>query len=123
MRRSMHSDDEIAFMLQEVERGAAVEDICRTANVSLRTFYRWKRRLGALPPTSVRRMRELEDENRQLRRLLSRLTQLGERQVLDKPAATPSPQTPFVRVVEPMASTPRSVVRGSAAYRICRTRR
>jgi putative transposase len=119
----MHSDDEIAFMLQEVERGAAVEDICRTANVSLRTFYRWKRRLGALPPTSVRRMRELEDENRQLRRLLSRLTQLGERQVLDKPAATPSPQTPFVRVVEPMASTPRSVVRGSAAYRICRTRR
>lgn len=123
MRRSMHSDDEIAFMLQEVERGAAVEDICRTANVSLRTFYRWKRRLGALPPTSVRRMRELEDENRQLRRLLSRLTQLGEHQVLEKPVAAAPPQTPFIRVADPVASTLRPVARGSAAYRICRTTR
>jgi putative transposase len=120
MRRSAHSDDEIAFMLQEVEQGVAVEDVCRTANVSLRTFYRWKRRLGALPPTSVRRLRELEDENRQLRRLLSRLMQVPDENVLDKSPDAVAARSPFIRIGE--SPNPRPA-RGSAAYRICRNRR
>ncbi|MBY0611753.1 MAG: transposase [Beijerinckiaceae bacterium] len=56
--------------LAEVEAGKAITDVCRLANVSLRTFYRWKERYGCLTPQSVSRMRMLEDENRKLRRML-----------------------------------------------------
>ncbi|QEE41192.1 hypothetical protein FV241_28040 [Methylobacterium sp. WL2] len=52
MRRSLHTDREIAFLLDEAARGIPIADICASAHVSLGTFYRWRRRLGGLglPP-------------------------------------------------------------------------
>ncbi|GJD96345.1 transposase [Methylobacterium iners] len=82
MRRSRHTDDEIAFLLKEAEQGIAVAAICASANVSLGTFYRWRRRLGGLPPAAVARLRQIEEENGRLRAEVAKLTQ-GTRRRLD----------------------------------------
>ena len=73
MRRSLHTDDEIAFLLREAENGIAITAICASAGVSLGTFYRWRRRLGGLPPKAVSRLRHIEEENGRLRAELARL--------------------------------------------------
>jgi putative transposase len=112
MRRSRHTDEEIAVLLSEAERGVPVEEICRAAHVSLRTFYRWKKRLGCLTPAALRRLRELEEENRALRKLLSQ-----------------EPRSPLRPAPKP-EHTVRGLVRGDAkpsastrvagGYRTCR---
>lgn len=73
MRRSRHTDDEIAFLLKEAEQGIAVEAICASAHVSVGTFYRWRRRLGGLPPVAVARLRHIEEENGRLRAEIAKL--------------------------------------------------
>lgn len=67
MRRSRHTDQEIAFLLREAENGTAITAICAAAHVSVGTFYRWRRRFGGLPPAGVARLSEVEGENAQLR--------------------------------------------------------
>jgi hypothetical protein len=66
MRRSRHS-----VLLSEAARCVPVDEICRAAEVSLRTLYRWKKRLDCLTPASLRRLKQLEEENRLLRKLLT----------------------------------------------------
>lgn len=73
MRRSNHTDDEILHLLQEAASGVPIAVICQTAHISVRTFYRWRRQLGGMPPAAVRRLRALERENQQLRQLVARL--------------------------------------------------
>lgn len=114
MRRSQHTDEEIAVLLDEAERGVSIDEICRTAHVSLRTFYRWKSRLGALPPPAIRRLKELEQENRELRRMLLRFT-----------PSVPRPHDESVRHHEsvPRTASSRSTPapsRRAAGYRTCR---
>ena len=75
MRRSRHTDQEIAFLLREAESGTAIEAICSAAHVSVGTFYRWRRRLGGLPPAGVTRLAEIERENARLRAEIVRLRQ------------------------------------------------
>lgn len=70
MRRSGHTDDEISFLLAEAETGIPIDDICRTAHISLRTFYRWRKRFGGLDREGVERLHILENENRSLRQQL-----------------------------------------------------
>ena len=77
MRRSRFTDEEIAHLLDEARRGVPIERLCRDANISLRTFYRWRRRLGDLTLPSVRNLARLEEENRRLRRKLEELAQPG----------------------------------------------
>lgn len=71
MRRSQHSDEEILVLLDEARRGIDVDEICRTAHVSVRTFYRWRKRLEGVTPDRVGRVNELEAEVRRLRRQLN----------------------------------------------------
>ncbi|MFC5068961.1 transposase [Flaviflagellibacter deserti] len=78
MRRSGHTDDEITFLLAEADAGIPIDDICRAAHVSLRTFYRWRKRFGGLDRPAVERLTSLEDENRRLRRQLDYLMRLRE---------------------------------------------
>ncbi|MCJ2050348.1 transposase [Methylobacterium sp. J-070] len=73
MRRSLHTDEEIAFLLTEAERGIPVAEICASAHVSLGTFYRWRRRLGGLEPAGVVRLKDVERENAGLRAEVQRL--------------------------------------------------
>jgi len=70
MRRSGHTDDEISFLLAEAETGIPIDEICRTAHISLRTFYRWRKRFGGLDRGGVERLHVLENENRNLRQQL-----------------------------------------------------
>ncbi|QIB33543.1 transposase [Ancylobacter pratisalsi] len=74
MRRSQFTDSEIIHLLREADSGVPVGEICSTAQVSLRTFYRWRRRFGGLTAPAVMQMKELEAENNRLRALVSNLS-------------------------------------------------
>ncbi|TXM89431.1 transposase [Methylobacterium sp. WL116] len=73
MRRSRHTDQEVAFLLKEAAAGTAIAEICSAAHVSIGTFYRWRRRLGGLPPEGVERLGQVERENARLRDEVLRL--------------------------------------------------
>jgi putative transposase len=75
MRHSQHTDTEILYLLHEAEAGIPIPEICRTAHISERTFYRWRKRFGSLTPPALLAMKELQIENRRLRTLLSRLSE------------------------------------------------
>jgi putative transposase len=73
MRRSQFTETEILHLLYEASTGVSVAEICNTAGVSLRTFYRWRRRFGGLNAPAVMQMKELAAENTRLRGLVSNL--------------------------------------------------
>ena len=75
MRHSQFTDTEILHLVREADAGVPVDEICRTAGVSLRTFYRWRRRVGGLSVPAVERMKELQAENLRLRLLVSNLSE------------------------------------------------
>lgn len=90
MRRSQFTESEIIHLIQEATAGVPVDEICRTAQVSLRTFYRWRRRFGGLSAPAVMQMKELEAENRRLRALVSNLSQ----QLHEPPRTEPPGERP-----------------------------
>ena len=73
MRRSRFTDNEILHLLYEASTGVSAAEICRTARISLRTLYRWRRRFGGLAEPAVLQMKELAAENARLRGLVSNL--------------------------------------------------
>lgn len=75
MRQSQFTDAEIIHLIREADAGVPIGEICQTAHVSLRTFYRWRRRFGGLSAPAVMQMKELQAENRRLRALVSDLAQ------------------------------------------------
>jgi putative transposase len=74
MKRSKFSEEQIAYALRQVEAGTPVGDVCRQLGVSEATLYVWKKRYGHLGLGEVRRVRQLEDENARLKRLVADLT-------------------------------------------------
>lgn len=74
MKRSKFSEEQIADALREAEAGTAVADVCRQLGVSEATFDVWKKRFAHLGVSELRRMRQLEDENRRLKSLVADLT-------------------------------------------------
>ncbi|MGJ4994413.1 transposase [Bradyrhizobium sp. HKCCYLS3077] len=88
MRRSLHTEHEILVLLCEAESGVPIAEICSTAGVSLRTFYRWRQRYGGLTSPALRHLKELEIENQRLRSLV---TKLVEGQPTTTPKAAPAP--------------------------------
>lgn len=74
MKRSRFIEQQIAFALQQVESGTPVGDVCRKMGVSEQTLYRWKKRFGVLMPSEVRRLKQTEEENVRLRRLVADLS-------------------------------------------------
>ncbi len=74
MKRSRFSEEQIAYALRQAESGTPVGDVCRQLGVSEATFYAWKKKYGHLGVTEVRRVRQLEDENMRLKRLVADLT-------------------------------------------------
>ncbi|WKA29968.1 transposase [Bradyrhizobium roseum] len=75
MRRSRFTESEILHLLYEASAGVPIAEICDTAGVSLRTFYRWKRSFGGLSTADVPKIKELEFENARLRGLVRNLTE------------------------------------------------
>jgi putative transposase len=74
MRHSLHTEHEILFLLFEANAGVPIAEICSTAGISLRTFYRWRKRYGGLTTEALRHLKELEIENRRLRSLVTKLS-------------------------------------------------
>ena len=73
MKRSKFSDDQITFALRQSETGARVADVCRKMGIFEATFYNWKKKRGGLGVAEVRRLKQLEEENRRLKRMVADL--------------------------------------------------
>jgi len=65
------SEEQMIRVLREQEAGARTEEVCRRHGISTTTFYKWQARYGGLEGSEARRLKALEDENRQLKRLLA----------------------------------------------------
>ncbi len=74
MKASKFSDAQKAFILKQGADGMAVADICRKAGISQATYFKWKKRYDGLLPTEVRRLKQLEDENGKLKKLVAELS-------------------------------------------------
>jgi putative transposase len=74
MRRTRFSEEQIIGVLKEAEAGRKIADLCRTHGISEQTYHRWKAKYGGLGVSDARRLKQLEDENRRLKRLVADLT-------------------------------------------------
>ena len=74
MKKSKFTEEQIAFALRQQELGTAVDEVCRKMGVCQQTFYRWKKRYGGLGPGELRRLRQLEEENFRLKRMVADLS-------------------------------------------------
>jgi putative transposase len=69
MKKSKFTDSQIMAALKRAEAGIAVPEICRELGISSATFYKWRAKFGGMDVSMMARMKELEDENRRLRKL------------------------------------------------------
>jgi len=74
MKRKRYTEQQIVFALRQAESGTPVVELTRKMGVTESTFYRWKRRFGGLGIPEVRRLKQLEEENRRLKQLVADLT-------------------------------------------------
>jgi putative transposase len=68
------TEEQIAYALKRHETGISVKDICREMGVSEASFYKWKQRYAGMGITELRKLKALEEENRQLKRLVADLS-------------------------------------------------
>ena len=74
MKASKFSEAQIAFVLKQAEDGAAVAEVCRKAGISPATYFNWKKKYAGLMPSEMKRLRQLEDENAKLKRIVADLS-------------------------------------------------
>jgi putative transposase len=74
MKQKLYTDEQIAFALRQAESGTAVAEICRKLGVSEPTFYRWKKQFAGMGTVEIRRLKQLEEENAKLKRLVADLS-------------------------------------------------
>jgi putative transposase len=74
MRKSKFSEHQIIAILKAVEAGRTVKDVCREHELSDATYYKWKAKYGGMEAADIRRLRELEAENRRLKHMYAELS-------------------------------------------------
>ena len=74
MKRSKFSEEQVVYALRQEEAGTAVDDVCRQLGASRATFYAWKKKYAYLGVSELRRLRQLEEENTRLKRLVADLS-------------------------------------------------
>ena len=74
MKKSKFTEEQITFALRQAETGTKVEEVCRKMGIAEGTFYNWKKKYGGLGVTELRRLKQLEEENRQLKKLVADLS-------------------------------------------------
>ena len=71
MKASKFTDAQKAFILKQGEQGIPVAEICRKAGISQATYFNWKKKYAGLMPSEMKRLKQLEDENRRLKRIVA----------------------------------------------------
>lgn len=74
MKKSRYSEEQIVNILKEGEAGISVADLCRKYGMSDATYYNWKAKYAGMATSDVKRLKQLEDENRRLKHLVADLT-------------------------------------------------
>ncbi len=74
MKASKFSEAQIAFVLRQAEEGTAIGEVCRKAGISDATFYNWRKKYAGLMPSEMKRLRQLEEENGKLKKLVADLS-------------------------------------------------
>jgi putative transposase len=74
MKKTAFTEEQIAYALRQAETGTPVADICRKLGISEQTFYRWKKKFAGMGIAELRRLKQLEEENRTLKQLVADLT-------------------------------------------------
>ena len=74
MKKSRYTEEQIAYALKQAVLGTSVAEICRKMGISEATFFRWKQKFSGLGPSELRRLRQLEEENSKLKRLVADLS-------------------------------------------------
>jgi putative transposase len=74
MKRSRYTEEQIAFALRQAESGTPVAEVIRKMGITEPTFYRWKKQFAGMGVTEIRRLKQLEDENARLKKLVADLT-------------------------------------------------
>ena len=71
MKGKRYTEEQVIRILKEVESGKAVKEVCREHGVSEQTVYRWRNKYGGMEMPEVRRLKELEEENRRLKGIVA----------------------------------------------------
>ncbi len=74
MKKTHYTEEQIAFALKQAETGTRVREVCRKMGISEATFYNWKKKFAGLGVTELRRLRQLEDGNQRLKKLVADLS-------------------------------------------------
>ena len=74
MKRKRFTEEQITYALRQAESGTPVAEICRKLSVSEQSFYRWKRKYQGMDIAELRRLKQLEKENRELKKLVADLS-------------------------------------------------
>jgi putative transposase len=74
MKKTKFSEGQIAFILRQAEEGTAVAEVCRKAGIAEATFYNWRKKYGGLMPSEMKRLKQLEEENSRLKRIVADLS-------------------------------------------------
>lgn len=74
MKASKFSDAQKAFIIKQGEEGMPVAEICRKAGISQATYFNWKKKYAGLLPTEMKRLKQREDENSRLKKIVADLT-------------------------------------------------
>lgn len=74
MRKSRFTEEQIVGALRELDGGVAAKDLARRLGINVQTLYRWRKKFGGLDVSEARRLKQLEEENGRLKRLVADLT-------------------------------------------------
>ncbi len=74
MKKTKFTEAQIAFILKQAEDGTPVSEVCRKAGISDATYYNWRKKYAGLMPSEMKRLKQLEEENRQLKRVVADLS-------------------------------------------------
>ena len=74
MKKSRYSETQIVKILKEVEAGKLVKDVCREYGISDATYYNWKAKYGGMEASDIKRLKELETENKRLKQMYADLS-------------------------------------------------
>jgi putative transposase len=71
MKQGRFSEEQVVAILKQAEAGTKVAELCRRHGISDATFYNWRNKFGGLEISELRRLRQLEDENRRLKAIVA----------------------------------------------------